>query len=179
MLNRLPRQMPPLKAMLADIGCPSVKDIARALQVHETTVRKWLREDHAPHPVMLAVFWLTRWGVSAIDCEAHNAAVMSAGMARCRLEQIEKLETKILKLAQIGDFGSANDPDPSVVPLETVKNPPPEPPKPTSETELQPGYFRVDKTGLNRVSMRANAGLAAFEKMRATRHEDTIQKKTK
>ena len=82
MLNRLPRQLPTLEMMIEDIGNPSSTAIARALCVHEETVRKWRRQGHAPHPAMLALFWITRWGMSAVDCEAHNAAVMSAGLAR-------------------------------------------------------------------------------------------------
>lgn len=167
MLNRLPRFMPPLSVMLSDIGSHSVKEIAWALQVSESSVRKWLRQDQAPHSVMLAVFWLTRWGVSAIDCEAHNAAIMSAGLARSRQDEIERLETKIHKLARIGDFGSANDPDPAVIPLGTVSGPPPKPKAPDDLSELQPGYFRVDRSKLNRVSMRATADSNVLKKKRA------------
>lgn len=170
MLNRLPRHLPPLQTMLDDIGSPSVKEIARALQVHESTVRRWLRDDHAPHPVMLAVFWITRWGLSAVDCEAHNAAVMSAGIARNRLEQIESLESRIRRLAQIATFGSANDPEPGVVPLAANAQTRTTDEKTNIETEFQPGYFRVEKTKSTPVSMRATCGLAAFEKMRTEHH---------
>ena len=114
MLNRLPRHMPPLAIMLDDIGSPTAKEIARAFLVSESTVRVWLKKERAPHPVMLAIFWLTRWGISAVDCEAHNAAIMSAGQARERQERVEILENRIERLGRIAQFGSANDPIPEV-----------------------------------------------------------------
>ncbi len=115
MLNRLPRQMPPLSLILEDIGNPKPKEIARALCVSEAIVKKWIKAGDAPHPVMLAMFWLTRWGRSAVDCEAHNAAIMSAGIARNRQDQIDILEKRIQRLAQIAYFGAANDPASGVV----------------------------------------------------------------
>lgn len=174
MLNRLPRHMPPLQVMLDDIGNPSVKEIARALKVHESTVRRWLRDDYAPHPVMLSVFWITRWGLSAVDCEAHNAAVMSAGIARSRKEQIESLEVRIRRLGQIATFGSANDPEPGVVPLAAIAETRATGERIAIETEFEPGYFRVDKTGSTPVSMRATRGLAEFEKMRSQHYAKTV-----
>lgn len=114
MLNRLPRQMPPLLTMLDDIGRPRAKELARTFMVSERTAQSWLQKGHAPHAVMLAIFWLTRWGMSSLYCEAHNAAVTSAGLARARQTEIERLETKIQRLARIANFGSANDPAPGV-----------------------------------------------------------------
>ena len=73
MLNRLPRQMPPLDVMLADIGNPTTREVARALDVTERTVRRWLSHGTAPRPVMLALFWVTSWGLSATDCETSTA----------------------------------------------------------------------------------------------------------
>ncbi len=176
MLNRLPRHMPPFTAMLADIGSPSVKEIARALQVKETTVRKWLREDQAPHPVMLAVFWITRWGVSAIDCEAHNAAILQAGLARSRQDQIESLESRIQRLAQIASFGSANDPAPGVVPLAAIQNPDSTGDQTGAATELQPAVLRVGKTGSTPATMRVTSGF--IENRRAKTDAVQVQKKT-
>jgi hypothetical protein len=146
--------------MLDDIGRPSAKEIARAFKVSEATVKKWMRADAAPHAVMLAVFWITRWGISAIDCEAHNAAIMSAGLARSRLEAIESLEKKIQRLAQIANFGSANDPAPGVVPsasrpvLSLIVE------KLAVETALEPGSSDHLKTKLNPISMRVVPGFS-------------------
>ena len=66
MLNRLPTptQMPPFQTMLDDIGNPTAHALARALDVTPTTVKRWRRAGTAPRPVLLAIFWLTRWGRS-------------------------------------------------------------------------------------------------------------------
>ena len=146
MLNRLPRQLPLLSDLLNDIGNPEPKAIAKSLQVSERTVRMWLKQDHAPHAAMLALYWLTKWGRSEVDCEAHNAAVMSATMARARLDRINELQGQIKRLGQIAQFGSANDPADGVVGVarvtDTVDEPafavvqPLEKLKPTSSLKL-------------------------------------------
>lgn len=68
MLHHIPRHLPPLSTMLDDIGRPSDLDLSRRLGVHPRTVRRWRRADAAPRPVLLALFWVTRWGVDAVDC---------------------------------------------------------------------------------------------------------------
>ena len=123
MLNRLPRptQLPPLGWMLDDIGNPSARELARALDVTPRTVERWRSAGHAPRAAMLAIFWLTRWGMSAVHCEAHNAAVLHAGMSACLKRETERLSAevqtlnaKLARLGRIADFGSANDPAPGV-----------------------------------------------------------------
>ena len=122
MLNRLPRHMPSLRTMLEDIGSPTTKELARALRVSETTARRWKREGKAPQVAMLAIFWVTTWGMSAADTEAHNSAVMSAALARARLDRIGELEGRLQRLGRIAEFGSANDPAPGVAPVMTMLN---------------------------------------------------------
>lgn len=160
MLNRLPTHVPPLRMMLDDIGAPTVKEIARALKVSEPTVRKWLKNDIAPRPVMLAIFWLTRWGMSAIDCEAHNAAVMSAGQARERQEKVNHLEERIQRLTRIAVFGSANDPASGVVPFISVPIGAGSDAQTSVETQFQPTHYRVEKTELNPATMRVTERFA-------------------
>ena len=119
MLNRLPKptQLPPLQWMLDDIGNPTAQALARALGVTRRTVERWRKAGHAPRAAMLAIYWLTRWGMDAVHCEAHNAAQLHAGMSDClkregeRLKaEIETLNAKLARLGRIADFGSANDP---------------------------------------------------------------------
>jgi hypothetical protein len=78
MLNRIPRSIPPLSMMLDDLGRPRTAALARALDVSPSTARRWIAADHAPRTVLIGLFWLTSWGRSAVDCEAHNAAVLHA-----------------------------------------------------------------------------------------------------
>jgi hypothetical protein len=136
MLNRLPRQVPPLSVMLDDIGRPSPRELARAFDVTERTVRRWIAHDEAPMTVLLALFWLTRWGISAADAEAHNAAVMSAATARALRTQVDDLLARLERMGRIADFGCANDPAPGVT--------------------LPPGT--VEATGADRPEVRENTG---------------------
>lgn len=116
MLNRLPSptQMPPLSMLVDDIGRPSPRRLAKSFDVTERTVRRWMKEDQAPRAVMFALFWLTSWGQQAVHSEAHNSAVMHAGMARCLRDEIDRLRSQLERLGRIADFGAANDPAESV-----------------------------------------------------------------
>lgn len=114
MLNRLPSQMPPLDVMLHDIGNPSAAELAKALHVSERQVRRWKRAGCAPQPAMLAIFWLTRWGMSIVDAEAVNAARLHVGMAGALKAHIQRLQARLERMGRLGDFGAANDPAPEV-----------------------------------------------------------------
>jgi Homeodomain-like domain len=114
MLNRIPSQLPPLELLLADLGHPSPRAIARALHVSERTVHRWIREEQAPIPVMLALFWVTRWGVSSVNAEAINAAAMQSQLANAHAREVKELQERLRKLGKIADFGAANDPAPGV-----------------------------------------------------------------
>lgn len=96
--------------LLEDIGNPSSDQVAKTLGVSVDLVRTWCELDEAPRPVALAIFWLTRWGHSAVDCEAANAAAL----ALQRLAAAQREETRLLRqLAQLlaaADFGCANEP---------------------------------------------------------------------
>jgi hypothetical protein len=107
MLCRLPRHLPPLSLMLADIGSPSPSAVARALGVSARSVRRWVAVDDAPRPVLAALFWLTRWGVSAVDAEAHNAAVLAASYVRALKDENGALRADLGRALALAD-GAAN-----------------------------------------------------------------------
>lgn len=68
MLNRLPAWLPTWRELERDLGTPSAEAIGQALDVSASTVRRWRRTE-APRTARLALWWLTRWGHSAWDCE--------------------------------------------------------------------------------------------------------------
>ena len=103
--------------MLADLGNPAPAELARVLDVPLRTVRRWVREDQAPRVAMLAVFWLTRWGRSQVECHAVNDARMMAALARSRADQLAAAHAELSRLLAIGDFGSANAPTISAPPM--------------------------------------------------------------
>ena len=114
LLRRLPQDMPPFSFMLQDIGSPSVHSVAAAFKVDVRTAKQWMTADRAPHAVMMAIFWVTKWGISAADANAHNDAVLSASTARLGGEEAARLKEQIAHIERLADFGSANDPLPTV-----------------------------------------------------------------
>jgi hypothetical protein len=110
MINRLPRLLPPLSSILDDIGRPEPRQLARALGVSERTIRRWIAHDRAPRTAHLSLYWLTRWGMSAVDAEATNNARMYAGLADAYLQELKQARQQLAQLLTIADFGSANDP---------------------------------------------------------------------
>ena len=115
MLNRLPRQLPPLSLILEDLGRPSPAAIAAAIDTPERSVRRWIATDHAPRPAMLALFWLTRWGMSLVDCEAGRLADLHGALARCRQAELDEVRGVLATVLRIADLGAANDPHPAAL----------------------------------------------------------------
>ena len=112
MLNRLPTpvQCPQLAQILDNLGNPAPPVLARAMGVSEPTARRWIRQGHAPRPVLLALFWLTSWGMSAVDAEITNRCQLTAGMVSGLACENERLRAELARVVAAGDFGCANDP---------------------------------------------------------------------
>lgn len=110
LLVLLPKWTPPLEVMLADIGSPSSRELAKALKVHHSTVERWKRIGKAPRTALLALFYITRWGRSDVHCRAENDARAQAALAFHLKSELDKATAQLARLGQIGDFGSANDP---------------------------------------------------------------------
>lgn len=108
----MPKRMPSLDEMIVDIGNPSLAELAKSLRVSERTVRRWKADGYAPHAAMLAIFWATRWGRSAVDAAAQNDAMRYASLARCLQDELDAIRARLSRVAQIGDFGASNDPAP-------------------------------------------------------------------
>lgn len=107
---RAPRQLPPLDAIVADIGQPAPAVIGRALGVHERTVYHWMARGQAPRPAHLAMFWESRWGRSQISTDSENAARWARGESEALRREIAGLRARIAYLEAVGDFASANAP---------------------------------------------------------------------
>jgi len=112
MLNRLPTptQCPPLAQLLDNLGNPAPPALARAMGVSEPTARRWIRQGYAPRPVLLALFWLTSWGMSAVDAEITNRCRLTAVMVSGLACENERLRAELARVVAAGDFGCANDP---------------------------------------------------------------------
>lgn len=108
---KMPRGVPPLSVMLDDLSNPPPAVLARCFGVTERTVRRWVREDTAPRPVLFAVFWLTSWGRLTVHLEAENAARFHAVLNGCLKRENDTLRARIGRLERLGRFGSGNMPD--------------------------------------------------------------------
>jgi hypothetical protein len=109
MLSLLPHAVPPLAVLLADMGNPSASAVALALGVTARTVQRWQSADEAPRVALLALFWLTRWGQSAVNCQAVNDARMLAQRADVLHGQNVALRVELARLLRLGRFDCAND----------------------------------------------------------------------
>ena len=105
----MPKRFPTLADMIRDLNA-TPREVAKALDVGESTVYRWLSIGIAPKPAMLALFWLTRWGESQIDVELWNRANVYQGLASALERKMWDLLEDIDRLGKIGDYGSANDP---------------------------------------------------------------------
>ena len=109
-LDHAPRTLPIWQTILADLGNPHPAAVAKVLGVGVRTVHRWNREDRAPRVACLALFWLTQWGRSAVNCQAVNDCRVAVGYASALEREAMTLRTKLAHILAIGDFGSANEP---------------------------------------------------------------------
>ena len=102
--------LPSWQQLLDELGQPSARRIARVLGVGPRTVYRWNATGRAPRVACLAVFWLTRWGRSAIDAQAVNDARTAVGYADSLRRELLHAERTIAHLKAIGRFDTANEP---------------------------------------------------------------------
>lgn len=95
MLYQIPDQLPSLDVMLHDLGNPHACALAARLGVDERTARRWQKAGNAPRPVLLALFWLTRWGRSALDAEMTNRAAVLTQLSECQSRELSRLRNVI------------------------------------------------------------------------------------
>lgn len=86
--------LPHLHYMVDDLPA-NRKQIARHLDIAPRTLDKYIAAGQAPRAVMLALFWETRWGRGAADCEAANYAAMHAGRANALERENAELRRQI------------------------------------------------------------------------------------
>lgn len=89
--------LPGVDVMLDDLGATR-SQVARHLGIAESTLATYQRTGNAPRAVMLALFWETRWGRSAADTGAHNAAQQSAAHAKSLQDHVARLAGLIWRL---------------------------------------------------------------------------------
>lgn len=104
--------LPGLDQLLADL--PATPDqIARHLGISLRTLRGYVQNNSAPRPVLLALFWESRWGRSAADTEAANYGAIyyreAMGLKRQNAALRRQIGVLEGELAKAGS-GAANAP---------------------------------------------------------------------
>lgn len=110
MLTRLPKQLPGIEEILLELGRPPAHQVAKALHVTPTTVRRWIRSGRIPRPAHLALYWLTHRGRADIEVDMYNELILNRGLARALERECQELQRLLKHLGTIGNFGAANDP---------------------------------------------------------------------
>lgn len=113
-IEQAPRRVPNWHLMLEDLCQPAPEELGRVLGLSKRSIQRFNAADRAPRAVELAVFWLTTWGRSQIDCQAVNAARVAIGYADSLEREVERLKAHLCQLAALGQHGAANDPTPAL-----------------------------------------------------------------
>src|ERR1700757_1925801 len=87
-----PRVLPVWQVILDDLGDPPAHRVARTLGIGVRTVYRYRAEGRAPRACCLALFWLTRWGRSAVDAQATNDAITACGYVAGLEREVARLE---------------------------------------------------------------------------------------
>ena len=109
MFSDAPRHLPPFSVLVEHLERPA-SVLVDHLEVSRRTVQRWSVTDCAPRSVLLAIFWETRYGRSAVECRAVNDARHQAGLARCHLDTANARLRDLAHVLALADFGSANSP---------------------------------------------------------------------
>lgn len=107
---RAPTHTPPIGMLLDDLPTRDATLIARHLGITARTLARWQASGNAPRLAHLALFWESRWGLSAAHCAAENGERVALGLARALERECAMLRARIARLEETGDFGAANAP---------------------------------------------------------------------
>src|SRR5687768_2886294 len=109
MLHLAPRDLPALSDLYDALGRPTAPRLAELLHITPGTVRGWLRRGRAPRSALLALFWLTPWGQSAVDVNLANRAALDRQHVHALQRELIELRRELGRLAALR-YGSANAP---------------------------------------------------------------------
>ena len=90
-IEQSPRSVPAWELIIDDLGRPPAERIATVLGVSRSTVYLCQQAGSGPRIACLALFWLTRWGRSAVHPQATNDAVLYVQLARALTDERDKL----------------------------------------------------------------------------------------
>lgn len=109
-IEQAPLRLPIWESILEDLGHPPAARVARVLELGVSTVHRYNSAGYAPKSVCLALFWLTRWGRSAVHAQATNDAIVACGYVDALRRQVAGLQLQLDHVLTLSDVGSANAP---------------------------------------------------------------------
>lgn len=96
--------------MVDSVGSPPAAELGKWLGVSERTIWNYHRAGQAPRAVMLALFWLTPWGDSALNTDRENEVKVLQSLTVAQGHELSTLRLRIARLEAIGQFDTANQP---------------------------------------------------------------------
>lgn len=104
-------RIPAWSVVRAECGLTDA-EIARYLVVSLRTVQRWNRTDAAPVPVLLSLFWQTRYGRSEMETNEANWVANYFMKAQIAEREVERLKAVVIQLESERDHfgGAANSP---------------------------------------------------------------------
>ncbi len=108
-IHLIPKHTPKLSIIVDDLAC-SPAAAAAALGVSERTLKRWLADDEAPRAACLALYWVSRWGLSALDCHLHQAAQIYGNQVRGLERELQRVRGELARVLHHATFESANAP---------------------------------------------------------------------
>lgn len=108
-IDQAPSTVPAWHAILEDLAWPPARRVARVLGLGVRTVRRYNATGRVPRSSLLALFWLTRWGRSAVHAQATNDAILACSYVEALRRQVAHLEGEVIRLVALNNSGAAND----------------------------------------------------------------------
>jgi hypothetical protein len=110
-LDKAPRNLPLWHLILGDLGNPPPQRIAKVLGVGVRTVYRWNRLGVAPRSACLALFWLTRWGRSQVNCDAVNDCTLAVQYSTALRTELASTRAQLAAvMALVGTSGAGGEP---------------------------------------------------------------------
>lgn len=109
-LDHLPARLPIWELILEDLGRPPAARVAQALDLGVSTVYRYNQAGQAPKSVCLALFWLTRWGRSAVHAQAVNDALVACSYVDALRREVAAQRLLLDEARRLGYLAGQADP---------------------------------------------------------------------
>jgi len=102
--------LPSYPHLLDVLGRPSPREVARYTGVTPRTVERWNAAEVAPKSAMVAMFWLSCYGRSQLECDLVNELRVSQFLTNSLRDDLQQMRVRVAWLEKNGRFDSSNQP---------------------------------------------------------------------